>query len=314
MAKDRITSFDNLKYLLIVLVIFGHVSYYVDFENSTHIVRIEGYLKHIIYAFHMPLFIFISGYFSHKYEKERFLSSISKLLRIYLIFQTLRILINYLFFNKSFQMDSLFLPCHTLWYLLSLLFWRVFIQIIPDKIINNNKVFVGGGILLSLLGGFCPLGHFLSINRTLTFSIFFIMGFIVRKKDVFNKLLTFKITVIHILILLIAIILSIKLNVFYGKSPYNHPIDILERIFHILNAAILSVGIMRLLPQKHFKGQGHNVLFFYVYHFYVLMIIGFILKSINMQSGFIIHIIITFVCTCLLSLLSKIKILYIPIK
>lgn len=313
MIKTRNSIIDNQKFFLIVLVIFGHVSSYVIFDRNLPTVRIEGYLKHIIYAFHMPLFIFISGYFSHKYEKKRFFSATGKLLRIYLIFQIMRILINYLFFNKPIRIDSLLVPCHTLWYLLSLFFWRLFIQVIPIKVINNNKILIAGGVILSLLGGFCPAGHFLSINRTLTFSIFFIMGFIVRKKELFNKILTFKISAFHIVVLSIAIILSIKLSVFYGKNPYNHPIDICERVLQIFNAIILSIGIIRFLP-KHFKAQGQNVLFFYVYHVYVLMVIGLILKFFGVQSGFITHIIITAICTYLLSLLSKIKILYIPIK
>ena len=255
MAKERITTFDNLKYLLIVLVIFGHVSNYVDFESSTYIVRIEGYLKHIIYAFHMPLFVFISGYFSHKYKKERFLYTTGKLLRIYLVFQIIRILINYIFFSKPFRMDSLFLPCHTLWYLLSLFSWRVFIQITPEKVFNNIKALIGGAFLISLLGGFCPLGHFLTINRTLTFSVFFILGFVIRKKDVFNKLLTFKIKVLYIFLLIIAIILSVKLSVFFGKNPYHHPIEICERALQIFNATILSIGIIRLSPKLHWGGR-----------------------------------------------------------
>ena len=71
MTETRNSIIDNLKFFLIVLVIFGHVSNYVVFDRNLPTVRIEGYLKHIIYAFHMPLFIFISG----KYIFELFVTT-----------------------------------------------------------------------------------------------------------------------------------------------------------------------------------------------------------------------------------------------
>ena len=56
---ERIFRFDNIKAVLIVLVVFGHIISY----NTTQ--EASGYrsLFLFIYSFHMPLFIFISGYF-----------------------------------------------------------------------------------------------------------------------------------------------------------------------------------------------------------------------------------------------------------
>src|SRR5659263_308146 len=58
-GEGRIFFWDNLKILLIILVVVGHS---VDFYTATSPMTRDIYL--FIYTFHMPLFIFVSGYFS----------------------------------------------------------------------------------------------------------------------------------------------------------------------------------------------------------------------------------------------------------
>lgn len=51
---DRICLIDNLRGILIVLVVFGHaITYYES--------PIRDYLYQFIYSFHMPAFAFVSG-------------------------------------------------------------------------------------------------------------------------------------------------------------------------------------------------------------------------------------------------------------
>ena len=57
---------DNLKVILIFLVVFGHlIERYID-TNST---LLGVYM--FIYTFHMPLFIFVSGFLSKKHLQEQ---------------------------------------------------------------------------------------------------------------------------------------------------------------------------------------------------------------------------------------------------
>ena len=55
--KSRIYFFDNLRALLIFLVVLGHM-----FE--IFVSRISDIAYVFIYLFHMPLFVFCSGYFA----------------------------------------------------------------------------------------------------------------------------------------------------------------------------------------------------------------------------------------------------------
>lgn len=57
-VKERSLLFDNIKTVLIILVVLGHALEEISLEHEYGIIRV------CIYSFHMPAFIFISGYFS----------------------------------------------------------------------------------------------------------------------------------------------------------------------------------------------------------------------------------------------------------
>ena len=63
--KTRDSYFDNLKTILIFLVVLGH------FTNLNNSVPLMGAINNVIYSFHMPIFIFISGYFSKSIKAQR---------------------------------------------------------------------------------------------------------------------------------------------------------------------------------------------------------------------------------------------------
>ena len=64
--KKRYYLLDNLKVILIFFVVFGHVIEYYINDNS---ILMTLYI--FIYIFHMPLFIFISGYLSKNFYKMK---------------------------------------------------------------------------------------------------------------------------------------------------------------------------------------------------------------------------------------------------
>lgn len=63
-TQRRVAYIDNLKGLLIILVVLGHSIQSIDpqFDSNT--------LFRYIYAFHMPAFMFVSGYVSYKATME----------------------------------------------------------------------------------------------------------------------------------------------------------------------------------------------------------------------------------------------------
>lgn len=74
--KQRDFQFDNIRLLLIFFVVFGHcVGTYAQ----------ESVLFRFIHTFHMPVFVFISGYFA-RFDKKKVVFS---LFLPYLVFQVL---------------------------------------------------------------------------------------------------------------------------------------------------------------------------------------------------------------------------------
>src|SRR5690606_8207293 len=96
MAK-RDYYFDNAKFILIFLVVFGHlIQSYID-SNSFF-----SALYKLLYTFHMPAFILVSGYFAKGiYEKGYIFKIIKKLIIPYLIFQVIYSIFYYVLYSKS---------------------------------------------------------------------------------------------------------------------------------------------------------------------------------------------------------------------
>lgn len=169
MEKQREYLFDNLKGMLIILVVFGHfIEIYITKDNKIR------YIYEFIYIFHMPLFIFISGYFSKKIDGIR-KKSINNLLIPYII-------LNFLYYTYSYLIEgnhkiNFFYPGFTLWYILSLFFWRFFLKDIIK--VNSKILIIVSSILFGLAVGLVENNeYFLSFARTISFFPYFIMGYL----------------------------------------------------------------------------------------------------------------------------------------
>ncbi len=86
--KERYLQFDLLRGIAILLVVLGHIFYLTNPETYTHSI-----LWNLLVSIHMPLFIFVSGYFS---AKALDLSSVGVLK--YWQKKTIRLLLPLLFF------------------------------------------------------------------------------------------------------------------------------------------------------------------------------------------------------------------------
>ena len=155
-APGRIYLFDNLKAVLIFLVLLGHLI-------EPRLGGLRTYAYTLIYSFHMPLFVLCSGCFA-RFEPRRLLT---KILYPYAVFQTI-----YWFFLQRPEGISLsfFTPYWILWYLLSLFFWTL---VLP----------FGAGILAGVDGS---AGYLLSLSRTIAFFPFFWLGHCLRQSPLWT--------------------------------------------------------------------------------------------------------------------------------
>ena len=169
-SSNRDYRFDNLKGVLIFLVVFTHT---LELHSGYKTDALIGSLYAVIYSFHMAVFVFISGYFTkpiqdgEKWGKK----TISATLIPFLVFNFIYWLI------KSRHVTAFLTPQFAMWYLLSLFFWRLLV--IPVSQIKYSLAFA---IVASLYIGITSANKFLSIHRTISFFPYFLAGYLVHKK------------------------------------------------------------------------------------------------------------------------------------
>ena len=158
-------GFDNIKCILIFLVVLGHLLEFCDCFAREILYR-------LIYQFHMPVFVFISGYFG-RFGKKQILEKVW----LYGLFQTLYILFGryVLGGNTAFSYTT---PYWILWYMLAMIFYSSLIPLY-QKATGNKRIFALCAVLfLALAAGFFEgVGYFLTLSRFFVFQLYFLLGF-----------------------------------------------------------------------------------------------------------------------------------------
>lgn len=118
--KQRDAYFDNLKFILILLVVVGHLI--EPFNGET----VMGTIYQFIYSFHMPLFIFAAGYFAKRIQSpKQYADLLSGLVVPYFIFETLYTLFDYYMQGWERLDFTYFYPNWILWFLFSMMLWKM---------------------------------------------------------------------------------------------------------------------------------------------------------------------------------------------
>ena len=298
--QSRNPHFDNLKLILIFLVVFGHAIEYIG--NTS---RISNAVYSFIYTFHMPLFVFISGYFTN--VTKSFSSSL-KILETYLVLQIISQLI-----GGGLSLTSMFIPQWTLWYLVSLSCWRFGIGLFSNHILRNKYTSITIAFILSLLAGFIPIQSFISFQRTFYFFPFFILGFISRQCGWYEMTRTINAKVAYVALSTIFIILlAYGDNIgrgFFGISLYdlnqNLPLQLVAKTSKLVISTMVSVCIINCIPNLGKISQyGAITLFIYAYHTYAIKVFRYVFGG---DLNILIVTIATILMFATLIILSKFK-------
>lgn len=270
--QNRNIYLDNVKVVLVFLVVLGH------FININRSIPIVGGISNIIYSFHMPLFIFLSGYFSKKVKSQRSIE-ITKVLYTYIVFE----LIHFLFTSvTSLGKGSfnIFRPTYQNWYILGIFFWRLFVPYFNyfKKIYSLLFLF----LFSVYLGFWMDVGRFLALYKIIYFFPIFVLGYY--SPDI-NKIrikyLKYKYIFISIFAFLAVLIflLSYTNNTFsdlinYAYSPtvgYNNDlIKLTSRVLGLSSCLIIFWCFLFLIPIKEtfYSKYGKNTLNVYLLHMF----------------------------------------------
>ena len=252
---------------MIVLVIAGHVLKEKQFDNISECIIAWQW----IYIFHIPLFVFISGYFTRKKNRKNFFSSIWKLLEPLILFQIIAIAPK-LISNGFVPLSDILTPRWILWYLLSLIFWRIILQILPDKLLNNTKLIICIAFCISIIAGYLPFDRFLSLQRTLSFMPFFFLGYFMKDKNLF---LPQKYKSLCFVFLIISFAIPIFFSQYLGSmthaDPYGNKLGAIQRIIVFSLSIPMSLAFINICPNtKWIAKQGKLTMQYYLYHALVI--------------------------------------------
>ncbi|MEG8275435.1 acyltransferase family protein [Streptomyces sp. AHA2] len=167
-GKQRDAFFDNAKYLAIVLVAVGH-----SWEPLRGDSRVIDAAYQVVYAFHMPAFIIISGYFSRSFDMrpDRLKRLITGVAVPYVVFETAYSLFKRWMDDPHHEI-SLLDPWYLTWFLIALFVWRLTTPI--WKAVRRPLPLALG---LAMLATVSPsIGDDLDLQRLLQFLPFFVLG------------------------------------------------------------------------------------------------------------------------------------------
>lgn len=284
--KKRIAIWDNLKFLLIILVVFGHYAQRVKYNSAV----LQG-LCVSTYLFHMPLFIFVTGMFSKRTVNEKSVKKVLPYLTCFLV-TTWILYITKLFlkWNPSFE---LFSPIALPWYLMSMFFMFLITMLIKDC---KPQYVMTLSLIIGVLVGFCKTDNpdLFTWMRTFIFYPFFYLGYTLDAdwvEKVTNKLYL-KISAVIFFIVINVLAFSFpkeagKLsNLFTARHTYNELGKFADDgwIYRILVYALSFAAIfllISLIPRKRIKGftvYGERTLGIYMFHYVIIYILVYLAK------------------------------------
>ncbi len=256
--KTRSFYWDNIKGLLILLVVFAHVLF--QMQNTSRAINTT---VDFIYLFHMPAFVFVSGYFG-KSERSRSARSVIKLIALYFIFNSI--------IGFIYGFSSLLTPLYSYWYLIALVVWRLTAHHIAK--FKNIVVIL---FAIAFFAGFFPsIDNTLAIARIIGFYPFYMAGYLLsaERSDIITKQrkrITMGIVALAGVFALGAAFLSFcpYTDNTLQMGAYSDGYDALNRLFLFLIAFLAIYALRCLVPDIKIPLLtmiGRNSLWIFLFH------------------------------------------------
>jgi fucose 4-O-acetylase-like acetyltransferase len=174
-APSREAFFDNARIVMLSLVVVGHaIEPWLGHDRGLR----AAYLA--LYAFHMPVFVWLAGRFvSEELTRPRAVRLVERVLAPLLVFQVLYSVFHHLAFGTPHLDLGFVRPYWIMWFLMSLLWWRLLLPIlavVPGNLLLSVALAAAAGLSNAV-------GYDLSLSRTLVFLPFFLFGYRMRRSD-----------------------------------------------------------------------------------------------------------------------------------
>lgn len=171
MGRKRALGWDNLRGILILLVVLGHLlEYSGSFPGA-------GFLYRTIYTCHMPAFLFLTGYFA-RFDRRKIIRG---WVIPYVLFQTAYLLFDRWLYGTETALQYT-TPYWILWYLVASTLYHLLLPMYDVASRRQQLLALGITFCLSLAAGFdATVGYPLSLSRFLVFQPWFLLGHYCRR-------------------------------------------------------------------------------------------------------------------------------------
>lgn len=322
MSKERNELLDLLKGFAILLVVLGHaVQYNLPKTFDSHPVF------RLIYSFHMPLFMFISGYVSSFTFKGNIDTILSRLRTLMLPFWSW-FFFSYFFYwaihyNQQHQLPDfsykffalLRNPDRGLWFLW-VLFFNYLILYFSLKITKKHAVIIlfAVYIFLNIINVYLkPVGGMLSIGWNL---LFFLSGYALKQYNVVDTRFFKRLCYVSIFVFPILLYFWTRSSTVRLSQLFMHDINLQNTAGYIYGLLVpftgvfMSFAIMGFalkLPgsiKKLFLFPGKISLEIYSTHFYLFSLL-FLLSSFGINTRIFISFVYVLIFTIIIQWLLK---------
>lgn len=265
--KQRIYYWDNLKGVLILLVVLGH---YVEKGLP------RNFLWTAIYSIHMPAFIFVNGYFLGR-SKRNPVDRIPKVLGLYALMEALNIALALI--RKEGLSFTFGNPGYGCWYLLFLTYAYLTAYFIRGK---KGAYVLAGAVAVSLLAGLDPtIEDKFRIGQSMYYMPYMIAGFFWKADEIVQwAKRRWPLCACGFVLIQACLFLArnqFRRKIFRGLETYEElklaPIPgMLERLGTYLVSGLLVLCLLGLIPRcKCILSEiGRHTLVIYLVHTFML--------------------------------------------
>ncbi|MFK7833713.1 MAG: acyltransferase family protein [Winogradskyella sp.] len=281
MRRKRLIEIDIASGIAISLVVFGHLS---DYDPSWY-----GICKNTLYKFHMPFFMFISGFLlSYTGENYKDFQSIKQ----FIFSKVIRFGIPYLFMSFLFlivkiglkeyssensifaQVLAIFIeptsgPSIFLWYIYVLFqFYVVFTLLHLISLIKKHQfLLIGIGLVLYL---FESVSNIFVLNLFCKYFLFFSIGFVTVNYHSNFKIFIKNNGFLAVLVFILLIILDLSIV-----------IQVPTLVMGLISIPVFTYLSTRIKNNKILEYIGQSTFVIYIWNSVFIFVLSFLFKSID---------------------------------
>lgn len=276
-----------------------------------------------IYAFHMPLFVFISGKFSRFSNPQKYKKGILRLVETYVVFQCALCLTAY-FMGEKLYWGMLTTPRFALWYLVALIYYRLFVYIANTRqFVKSFGLLLIVSIVVSIAAPVFSIGGHFAIKRAMTFTPYFVLGYFsdrIDLKKIIEKIPIW-VSMIFLIVLFVALYVGLQyydINlativhwsfVYGGEGASIYLTRVLWRVLFIPFSLLTAAMVLKLIRTvNRIDSLGNVSMFIFIYHMFAVYLLEFLVRHGYLIQNEVLLFLYSVIATVILVLMSKIKI------